>query len=415
MMQLIKQLPIPTAGVALGLAALGNLLLPYSALAHTACGLAATALLLMLVVKIVRFAGVVRNDFRNPIFASVSGTFFMALMQLATYLEPFWHAGAFALWAASLVGHGLLIVWFTAVFIAGFKLSDVYPTYFICYVGIIVGAVTSPSFGMEGLGMALFYGGFFMALMQLATYLEPLWHAGAFALWAASLVGHGLLIVWFTAVFIAGFKLSDVYPTYFICYVGIIVGAVTSPSFGMEGLGMALFYGGFACYLVLLVIVTLRYAKLGVPEGARPLFCIYAAPMSLSLAGYLTVAPEPNVAFALVLATLAQALFFIVLLRLPSLLKLPFYPSYAAMTFPFVITAVALGKVVGLLELQGIVAPTAVLVLLAAETVFATGMVLYVTAHYLGHFRKLWLSGRKAPEMAAAPVAERPGVGELEG
>lgn len=330
MMQLIKQLPIPTAGVALGLAALGNLLLPYSALAHTVCGLAATALLLMLVIKIVRFAGVVRNDFRNPIFASVSGTFFMALMQLATYLEPFWHAGAFALWAASLVGHGLLIVWFTAVFIAGFKLSDVYPTYFICYVGIIVGAVTSPSFGMEGLGMALFYG-------------------------------------------------------------------------------------GFACYLVLLVIVTLRYAKLGVPEGARPLFCIYAAPMSLSLAGYLTVAPEPNVAFALVLATLAQALFFIVLLRLPSLLKLPFYPSYAAMTFPFVITAVALGKVVGLLELQGIVAPTAVLVLLAAETVFATGMVLYVTAHYLGHFRKLWLSGRKAPEMAAAPVAERPGVGELEG
>ncbi len=331
MMQLIKQVPIPTAGVALGLAALGNLLLPYSALAHKACGLAATALLLMLVVKIVRFSGVVREDFRNPIFASVSGTFFMALM-------------------------------------------------------------------------------------QLATYLEPLWHGGAFALWAAAVLGHGLLILWFTAVFIAGFKLTDVYPTYFICYVGIIVGAVTSPAFGMEGLGMALFYGGFACYLALLVIVTLRYAKLGVPEGARPLFCIYAAPMSLSLAGYLTVAPAPNVAFALVLAVLAQALFLMVLLRLPSLLKLPFYPSYAAMTFPFVITAVALGKTIGLLGAQGFTIPNAALVLLAAETVFAAGMVLYVTARYLVHFHTLWSAGRPAPEAAApATVAERPAMGELEG
>lgn len=328
MMQLVKQVPIPTAGVALGLAALGNLLQPYSELAHTLCGAASLALMLMLLVKIVRFKGVVREDLRNPIFASVSGTFFMTLM-------------------------------------------------------------------------------------QLATYLEPLWHAGAFALWGAAVLGHAALIAWFTAIFIAGFKLSDVYPTYFICYVGIVVGSVTSPTFGMEALGQALFYGGFACYLALLVIVTLRYAKLGVPEGARPLFCIYAAPMSLLLAGYLTVTPEPNLAFALVLAVLAQALFALVLVRLPKLLKLPFYPSYAAMTFPFVITAIALGKVLNLAAANGFAVPAAFEVLVAAETLFATVMVLYVAARYLGYFYKLWAAGRPAPAVAEQSAAS--GAVELEG
>ena len=38
MRDIIKKVPIPTAGVALGLAALGNLLQPYAEVAHIACG-----------------------------------------------------------------------------------------------------------------------------------------------------------------------------------------------------------------------------------------------------------------------------------------------------------------------------------------------------------------------------------------
>ena len=38
MRDIIKKVPIPTAGVALGLAALGNLLQPYAEIAHIACG-----------------------------------------------------------------------------------------------------------------------------------------------------------------------------------------------------------------------------------------------------------------------------------------------------------------------------------------------------------------------------------------
>lgn len=299
--RLIEKTPIPAAGLALGVAALGNLLQPGGGAVHAACGLVAAVLIGMLAVKSVCFSGVMLEDFRNPIFASVSGTFFMALMQLATYLAPYAYVPALALWIAAIVAHAVLICWFTAVFIASFDLANVYPTYFICYVGIVVGAVTSPAFGMQHIGRALF-------------------------------------------VF------------------------------------------GFACYVALFVVVSLRYAKHEVAEPARPLFCIYAAPMSLSLTGYLTVYDHPDIVFSLVLALLAQVLFVVVLAYLPRFLRLRFYPSYAAMTFPFVITAVALGKELAALRAAGWAVPSIFDALVAAETVFAAAMVVYVLVRYAMYF-----------------------------
>ena len=76
----------------------------------------------------------------------------------------------------------------------------------------------------------------------------------------------------------------------------------------MQALGQAIFWFGFACYAALLVLVTYRYAKHEVPEGARPLFCIYTAPMSLSIVGYLAVADAPNALFVGVMMVLAQVL-----------------------------------------------------------------------------------------------------------
>ena len=95
-------------------------------------------------------------------------------------------------------------------------------------------------------------------------------------------------MAWFTLYYIRRFKLTEVFPTYFICYVGIIVAAVTSPVFGAEAFGQGIFWFGFACYLVLLAVVTMRYIKHEIPEGARPavlhLCCSYG-----SVAGGLSV------------------------------------------------------------------------------------------------------------------------------
>ena len=280
---------------------MGNLLQPYTEIAHIACGALSFCFVALLVAKIALFPALIRDDLKNSILASVSATLFMTLMQLATYLAP------------------------------------------------------------------------------LA------WHP-AFALWAAAVAGHLCLMVWFTARFIVHFKLSEVFPTYFICYVGIIVASATCPSFGMQPAGQALFWFGFACYLVLLVLVTTRYLKREVPEAARPLFCIYTAPMSLSLVGYLATAPQPNLVFVLAMLVLAQVLFAVVLSRLPVLLRLRFYPSYAAMTFPFVITATALGKALAFFQANGLAVPEVLNVLFAAEAAVSVVMVGYVFIHYLHFF-----------------------------
>lgn len=320
MRDVIKKVPIPTAGVALGLAALGNLLQPYTEIAHILCGGLSLFLVSLLIAKVVLFPSMIRDDLQNSILASVSATFFMTIMQLAGYLAP-------------------------------------------------------------------------MAIVP------------AFGLWCAAIAGHFALMAWFTAHYIRNFKLAEVFPTYFICYVGIIVAAVTSPVFGMEAFGQGIFWFGFACFAVLLAVVVARYIKHEIPEPARPLFCIFAAPMGLSLVGYLAVMPDPNPVFVGVLMGLGQVMLVGVATQLPKFIALKFYPSYAAMTFPFVISAMALGKGIQALYAAGVVIPVLPMVeaLIALETVFAAVMVAYVFVHFM----KLFFGTPKGA-LVAAPAAEAP-------
>ena len=298
MREFLAKVPIPTGGVALGLAALGILLKQFSMAAYIACGISAALMLSLLLGRLFVDASSVRKDFDNPILASVSATFLMALMQLTTYVAPFAYVPALLVWSVAVLLHAVLIVWFTMRHLMQFQLKNVYPTYFICYVGIVVASVSSPTYGL------------------------------------------GQFIFWF----------------------------------------------GFVAYIALLVLVTARYIKYPVEEGARPLFCIYTAPMSLSLAGYLAVEPTPNAAFACALAVLAQVLLVVVLARLPHFLRLKFYPSYAAMTFPFVITATALDRTLTLLANSGVAFPAVLHLLAYAEVVLACVMVLYVFVRYIAEF-----------------------------
>ncbi len=315
MKALIQKVPVPLAGVVLGLTALGNLLVSISPFLRWGCGALAAALGMLLVLKFLLFPAAIRKDFSNPIIASVSATIFMSVMQLASYVQPFFPLLSLLVWYAAILGHFLLMAWFS-------------------------------------------------------------WH------------------------YLRHFRLEDVYPTYFIAYVGIIVASVTSASFDRTALGYGIFWFGFIAYGAMLVLVTIRCRKLPMADSAKPLFCIYTAPMSLSLAGYLTTAEAPSLLFAIILEIAAQILYLIVLTQLPKLLRLPFYPSYAAFTFPFVITAIALQKLLAALTGAGIAVPAFLHLLLIAETIVACCMVLYALVRYL-HFLCAGLFPRPAAVMQA--------------
>lgn len=257
MKKIIQKVPVPLCGVMLGFAALGNLLQSYGEGIRYACGIAAAFLLVLILLKLILFPTMVKEDLQNPIMASVAATFPMALMLLSTYVKPF--IGSFAKY-----------IWFFAIAL------------------------------------------------------------------------HLILIIYFTLKFILKLQMPKVFASYFIVYVGIAVAAVTAPAFEALAIGTAAFWFGFVTLLLLLVLVTIRYVKFNqIPEPAQPLFCIYAAPTSLCVAGYVQSVTPKSREFLLAMLLVATVLYVLALVKAISYLKLKFYPSYAAFTFPFVISAIA--------------------------------------------------------------------------
>jgi exfoliative toxin A/B len=131
--------------------------------------------LILIVSKVVLYPKSVKDDFKNPVIASSSGTFSMSLMILSTYLQPFMPSIAYAIWIIGIVLHILLVIYFTYHFIIrNFDISTVYPTYWIVYVGITMGAITANLHGIHDIDFIFFLMGFagMLATTPLVLYRE---------------------------------------------------------------------------------------------------------------------------------------------------------------------------------------------------------------------------------------------------
>ena len=299
MKDIIKKVPIPLCGVMLGLAALGNLLQSYGEGIRSVCGIVAAFLLILVLLKLIMFPQMIKEDMQNPIMASVSGTFPMALMLLSIYVKPF-------------IGPAAMYIWYFAILL------------------------------------------------------------------------HIVLIVYFTVKFILKLQLPKVFASYYIVYVGIAVAAVTAPAYEKTGIGSIAFWFGFVTLILLLVLVTIRYVKCPqVPEPAQPLICIYAAPTSLCIAGYVQSVMPKSRGFLLAMLAVATVLYIFSLVKAIGYLKLKFYPSYAAFTFPFVISAIATKQTMACLANMGTPMPVLQYVVLV-ETVIAVVFVVYTLIRFLG-------------------------------
>ncbi|MDW7667345.1 MAG: TDT family transporter [Bacillota bacterium] len=258
MNKLIKNTPIPIAGLMLGLAAAGNLLQSYGTSYRYILGALSGIIFIILTLKAISNPKCIKEGFQNPVVASVMPTFSMGVMLLSTYINPYLQTAAKIIWFAGLIIHILLIIYFTKKYIIKFNIKKVFPSYFIVYVGIICASVTAPAYG----------------LVTLSQY-----------------------IFWF----------------------------------------------GFISYILLLPVVLYRVLKTKeIPEPALPTITIFAAPASLCLAGYLNSFPEKNILMVGFLGILSFVMFISVIAYMPKMLRIKFYPSYSAFTFPFVITAIAI-------------------------------------------------------------------------
>jgi len=258
MTKLFKSIPLPIAGLMLGLAGLGNLVGSYGGHYRIIAGIMAGLIALLLIGRILTDYSNVSKELKHPILGSVALCFPMGLMILSTYILS---------WSAQLA----LSTWY--------------------------------------LGLAL----------------------------------HILLLIKFSLNLFEELDIKKVFPSYFIVYVGIVVGSVTAPAFNHIQLGQYLFYFGFISYLILLPIILYRVVKVkNIKNPALPTITIFTAPAGLCLAGYMNVFPQKNIMFLGCLVTITLISVLSVILYLPKMISVGFFPSFSAFTFPFVITTIGL-------------------------------------------------------------------------
>lgn len=129
--------------------------------------------------------------------------------------------------------------------------------------------------------------------------------------------------------------------------------------------------------------MTVRYVKYKeVPDPAKPLICIYAAPASLCIAGYVQSVTPKSYGFLLGMFAAACLLYIFALVKAAGYLRLPFYPSYASFTFPFVISAIASKQTMACAANMGKPLPVLQYVVLI-ETVIAVVLVVYTLVRFL--------------------------------
>ena len=294
-MNLIEKIPIPVSGLILALFSIGNLFNGVNPLLKYMFGAIALIFLILLVLKVILYPKYIKDDFKNPVIVSSSGTFSMSLMILSTYLIPYVPTAAYTLWIIGIALHISLMIYFTYNFI------------------------------------------------------------------------------------ISSFDISTVYPTYWIVYVGITMGAITSHSHNIESIGFIFFAIGFIGMLITTPAVIYRYIKHPqIPNMNKPLICIFTALFSILIVGYLNSSPNMSYEFMIGLYIIACIFYIFSLYKFISYLKLEFYPSFSAFSFPFVISAVATKEIANKLPSNFIVENILIL-----QSIIALILVIYVLVRYL--------------------------------
>ena len=165
---MIEKIPIPICGLILALLSLGNLLNDTHPYLRIICASIGIVFMVLILAKLILYPKNIREDLKNPVIASNSGTFSMSLMLLSTYLSQFMPNIAYGVWILGVALHILLMIYFTHHFIIhNFDILTVYPSYWIVFIGITMAAITAHAHGQNEMAFIFFLVGFVAMLITL--------------------------------------------------------------------------------------------------------------------------------------------------------------------------------------------------------------------------------------------------------
>lgn len=190
-----------------------------------------------------------------------------------------------------------------------------------------------------------------MALLILCDYLAVISPLIAYPLWFAALGLHLTMMSLFFVFQLKNFKMSHIVPSWFLYPVGLISSSLAGTQFGHTVFSETLVNICITIYFFMLPLVLYRLMFFGsLPRRARPTLAIMAAPINLTLATYLVNFPQPDPILTGALAGIAITMTLFIYLCYLRLLRLKFQPSIAAVTFPSVISAVAMHRLTSFFE-----------------------------------------------------------------
>ena len=171
-MNIIKNLPTPIAGLALGSAALGNLLQPYSSSLQLLFNLLSLIIIVLLTIKFVLGFDKLKKEMENPVVATVMATYPMSIMLLASFSKKYIGLLSMPVWIIGIFLDFCVVCYAIYNFIVKERhISKIYPTWFITFVGPAVVTVTAINYTLETLGIIYFYFSYINYLVLLPFVL----------------------------------------------------------------------------------------------------------------------------------------------------------------------------------------------------------------------------------------------------
>ncbi|WP_117234152.1 TDT family transporter [Vibrio maerlii] len=184
-----------------------------------------------------------------------------------------------------------------------------------------------------------------MALLVLCDYLAIVSPKVAYVLWFFALSLHVTMMVLFFSFQLQNFKISNIVPSWFLYPVGIISSSLAGSELGLTQFSETIAMICIAIYFFMLPLVLYRLVFEGsLPRRARPTLAIMAAPINLTLTAYLVNYKQPDPVLTGALAGIAITMTMLIYLCYVRLMRLKFQPSIAAVTFPSVISSIAMHR-----------------------------------------------------------------------
>jgi tellurite resistance protein len=175
-----------------------------------------------------------------------------------------------------------------------------------------------------------------ISLLLLAIGTLPHWPGVAGVLWVVGTSLHLLLALYIMGVWIhhEHFEIHHINPAWFIPVVGNVLVPIAGVTLGFGELSWFFFSIGMVFWLVLFTIIVYRMLfHHPMPERLMPTFFILIAPPAVGFIAYLQLAGQLD-AFARILLYTGLFLTLLLATQIGRFLRIPFYLSWWAYSFP---------------------------------------------------------------------------------